>query len=638
MKTYAIDFEVYYDKEVGIKTLGVWHYLRHPLAKIYLMSIKGPDLEYVGPPEGAPWEKINGHRWVAHNYAFDGAVVNRLIELGVIPAHVRPADFNCTANMAVYFSAPRNLAGAAQELLDTAVSKDMRSWMKGRTWEEAVREGKAEALMDYGLRDSVICYRLWEKYSPQWPEFEQWLSHHSIMIGWRGVATDMEMLESSINTLQKIKWRAQQALPFHKPGAKGLSLVAFHQSCRDAGIEPPPTTAADDERCIKWEEEHTEITWVREMRIWRKANTALTKLLKLRDRTRPDGTVSFGLKYGGAHTLRWSGEGGFNMQNHNRDALVWSDEHGFETPDDYTGEIVRIDVREHLIPRPGKKFGIVDLEQIEPRTLAWISKDREFLKLCVSMSPYEAHARLYMGWTGGNLKKENKKLYALAKARVLALGYGAGWEKFIVMCRTYGIKPEEVLADPVSKQQLEGFLSSLARNKKAKGKITEFEGLDEVTQRIWVNAWLQVMDFRNKNQRTILKLWSELEYGFKSSEGETYEMGLPSGRELHYFNVTSTNGDWRAQTERGGDFEKFYGGKLCENLIQATARDVFAEGVRRVETAGYPVIFHVHDEVVTEINDESDLQIVIQLMSQTPAWLKGCPIAAAGEIADHYQK
>jgi len=41
------------------------------------------------------------------------------------------------------------------------------------------------------------------------------------------------------------------------------------------------------------------------------------------------------------------------------------------------------------------------------------------------MSPYEAHARATMNWTGGDLKKENKAMYALSKARILSLGYGA---------------------------------------------------------------------------------------------------------------------------------------------------------------------------------------------------------------------
>ncbi len=83
MNTYAIDFETYYDKETSITTLGTWHYLRHQNADIYMVAIKGPGVDFVGPPKMAPWDKIEGGRWVAHNYAFDGSCVERLHELGI---------------------------------------------------------------------------------------------------------------------------------------------------------------------------------------------------------------------------------------------------------------------------------------------------------------------------------------------------------------------------------------------------------------------------------------------------------------------------------------------------------------------------------------------------------------------------
>ncbi|MEO7099078.1 MAG: hypothetical protein ABI162_06930 [Luteolibacter sp.] len=297
-----------------------------------------------------------------------------------------------------------------------------------------------------------------------------------------------------------------------------------------------------------------------------------------------------------------------------------------------------IDVRAHIVAHHGGVLGIVDLSQIEPRCLAWLCGDWDFLELVKTMSPYEAHARLFMNWTGGKLKKENPRAYSLAKARVLALGYGAGWEKFIFMCRTYGIMPEEVLADPVGPREKDAFVESLLRSKRQNGKLDEFAELDVLGQRIWVNAWLQVMDFRNRNVK-ILNLWRKLEAGFKASVVDgTYEMGLPSGRSLWYYGINSIEGQWKAQTERGGKFEKFYGGKLCENLIQATARDVFGECIRRLEEQVAPVLFHVHDEVILGLEDTSQLGKAIQIMSMTPAWLPGCPISAEGHCSPRYTK
>jgi hypothetical protein len=163
MKTYAIDFETYYDKETSITTMGAWHYLRAPSADIYMVSIKGPDVNYVGDPKKAPWDKIDGHRWVAHNYAFDGAVVERLHELGVTTA--QPKDFFCTANLSAFMGAPRNLAGASKQLLGVDLSKDPRSGMKGKTWQEVKDTEQGKEFLEYAMKDAERCYDLHETFS-----------------------------------------------------------------------------------------------------------------------------------------------------------------------------------------------------------------------------------------------------------------------------------------------------------------------------------------------------------------------------------------------------------------------------------------------------------------------------------------
>jgi DNA polymerase len=228
--------------------------------------------------------------------------------------------------------------------------------------------------------------------------------------------------------------------------------------------------------------------------------------------------------------------------------------------------------------------------------LAWLCEDHELLRQLHQGVPlYEAHARATMGWTGGTLKKENPELYALAKARVLGLGYGCGPAKFVEVARTMA-------------------------------GIT-------ITPQV---AARTVESFRGSN-RKIVALWNSLQNDFRRSAGGDFVVELPSGRKLTYRDVSSAGG-WTARVERGGRRIPFYGGKLCENLVQALARDVFADSLLRLNRQGVHVVFHVHDEAVCEVPPDTDPHEIERIMSITPDWLAGCPLAAEAVVTNRYCK
>jgi DNA polymerase len=86
---------------------------------------------------------------------------------------------------------------------------------------------------------------------------------------------------------------------------------------------------------------------------------------------------------------------------------------------------------------------------------------------------------------------------------------------------------------------------------------------------------------------------------------------------------------------------KFHGAKLVENLVQATARDVLADMVLRIEASCVPVVMHVHDEVIAEVPaDEADaaLSIITRQMSTAPFWMPSLPVACEARIAEVYGK
>jgi DNA polymerase len=94
---------------------------------------------------------------------------------------------------------------------------------------------------------------------------------------------------------------------------------------------------------------------------------------------------------------------------------------------------------------------------------------------------------------------------------------------------------------------------------------------------------------------------------------------------------------------RNGQLRDFqlWGGILTENMSQGLARDIFSDMMIRVDAAGFPVILHVHDEMVCEVPEaqaEEALAQIMEIMSTPPSWIPDIPVAAEGHICDLYSK
>lgn len=82
-----------------------------------------------------------------------------------------------------------------------------------------------------------------------------------------------------------------------------------------------------------------------------------------------------------------------------------------------------------------------------------------------------------------------------------------------------------------------------------------------------------------------------------------------------------------------------YGGLAFENIVQAIALDLLENGIVLAEENGYPVIGHVHDEIITEkIRGSSDVRFFEELICRLPAWAKGLPLTASGFVGKRYRK
>ncbi len=611
-KIICLDYETYFDDECSVKTLGNWAYTRHPKFDAYMLSAYDGEQSWVGHPRDFNWSALEGATLVAHNAGFDKSVTDSLTEKNLAPAIPNP--WVCTANMAAYLVYERSLAAALWQLEGIRVTKTLRDDMKGKVFSELSAEEQL-AFANYAKADAIHCWNLYAKHSHKWPQFERDLSDLTIKQSLRGGAINVELLEKYRGVLKLAIWKLAKTLPWmENEDAKPTSTKAIAAECRKVGIPCPPVKSHDggEEAFAEWEATYApKFAFVAGVGRYRSLNKLAGTLDTINDRLRPDGTIDFSLLYFGAHTGRWSGGGaGLNMQNLRKEPLYFKDGVEVQTEDESD---TAVDVRALFIPRTGKKFIICDLSQIEPRVMAWLIGDQQFLDfVAAGQSPYEAHARATMKWTGGSLKKENADLYKLAKARVLGLGYGCGDEKFIDVARDMAglvVTPEE---------------------------STE-----------------TVRSFREQNP-LITGLWDTLDADFKNSRNSDFEVELPSGRCLTYRKVQRES-RLKLNKKTGEKVSRFvhtaligktgrlmrqetYGGKLTENLVQAASRDVFGLHLLGLEENFGDVIFHVHDEAIVEVDADVTVAEIEKAMSVAPDWLAGCPLAAEGKEAALYLK
>lgn len=639
-RNISLDSETFYNDLCSVKPLGPWAYTRHPQFDCYMLSLHDGEETWVGHPRDFNWDSLAGNVILSHNAAFDQEVYLALAESGKAPAPAY-AEWHCTANMTAYLTGQRSLAGAVEKLFGQKLSKQVRNDAKGKTWDDMVRDGSAAEMLKYAGDDAVWCWRLWDKFNHQWPDHEKELSRMTIEQGRHGVRIDVGLLNDGIHIMQGVIMRATDMLPWVRRGKAPASPIGIAEECRAAGIPCPPVKAHDPEAAEEWVEQYApQLPWVQALKDLRRAKKMLATLETIKLRLRPDDTMPFSLLYFGAHTGRWAGTGGLNMQNLNKDSLF-----GFT-------------IRDLFIARPGKKFVIADLSQIEPRCLNWVIGNEPLLERIRAGEPiYEAHARLAMGWTGGRLKKENPKLYALAKAQVLALGYGAGWEKFITMALSpaYGnmdlcAEDEQVaLANSVDRQI---YVDEETKEKYFLVPERIGPGEDVIGMREPVygaNARRIVQGFRNANP-LITGLWNSLQQQLQDAVGGDFVMTLPSGRELRYEGVTrkrkrmldKKTGEvrerWVLEAAVEGFQTKLYGGILTENCIQAIARDVFCDGLLRLRAAGHTPLWTVHDEAIVEVDENVPVSDITRLMTVAPDWMPGLPVEAEAVESRKYLK
>lgn len=612
----AFDTETFYNKEVSIKTLGNWAYTRHPQFECYLISVYDGKDSWAGHPKDFDSEKwLAGNVILSHNAGFDISVYQSLLEKGIL-SPVDIPEWHCTADMSAFLCGYRDLKNATKYLLGAELSKKVRGAAEGKNFAyfHAHPEEWRE-MRKYAVSDVYYCWKLWDLFSTDWPEFERRLSDAGVYSAMHGVMINWALLDSYRDAVSAALQEVRGKIPWVATGEPPTSPVSIAKACQEAGLSLPPVKYQDEEGYQRWLDDNAEkAPWVSAISEHRKVNKMLSFLDSVRVRRRTDDRIDAQLLYYGAHTGRWSGSlgeksAGINLQNLRKEPLVLPDGTG-------------VHQRHLFVPRLGYKFVIADYAQIEARVLNWLAGNTELLSLLTEqgMNIYEAHARSTMGWTGGVLKEEDPKKYALAKARVLMLGYGAGWVKFqSTAFKLLGMKLSE---------------------EEARQIVTDFRETNPLICALWAALGDQIREA----------------HSWKEEAERRVDIILPSGRRVTYYEVEMTRVTReRPKKDNPEEMESYlateytarlgpyrrrvYGGLATENLVQATARDIFAHGLLALLDRGWAVPIHVHDEVVVEVPYGVPAEeVVAVLKGAAPEWAEGCPIDVEAGDALHYQK
>lgn len=289
-------------------------------------------------------------------------------------------------------------------------------------------------------------------------------------------------------------------------------------------------------------------------------------------------------------------------------------------------------IRTAFVASDGNVLIDADFSAIEARVISWLAGEEWRLDVFRTHGKiYEASAAQMFGVPIERIKKGNPEYALRAKGKVaeLALGYQGSTGALINM----------------------GALDMGLHEDELPDIVTRWRESNSNIQRLWWafnNAAVDVI----QNGGTKCVRYCTFAREYDAAQDRVYmTIQLPSGRKLYYVNPSIGKNRWDSdsivyhgmdQSTKKWKSLETYGGKLVENCVQAIARDCLAEAIERLEAAGYPIVFHIHDEVVIDIQPIIDpehlLRNVIDIMSVPISWAPCLPLAADGWVGAFFKK
>lgn len=644
MSVLAIDIETYSD--IDLTKSGVYAYSDSPNFTILLFAYAFDDeptrIVDIASGEELPKSVLDALTneaitKTAFNAAFERICISRF--LGI---HLSAASWVCTAVQSAMLALPLSLDGVG-EVLDITLKKLKEGTDLVRFFSMPCKATKANGgrtrnlpgdapekwarFKEYCVRDVEAEREIREKLrNYPIPDSEMELYRLDQEINDRGILVDRELVacavECDLQYKEQTTRRAYELTGLENPNS--VSQVKDWLAGRGVDAE------SLDKKAVKelMPEADGEVLEMLKLRLLM-AKTSVKKYQAIERSVCSDGRVHGLLQFYGANrTGRWAGRlvQVQNLpQNHIPDLGLARDlikKRRFEDIDllyDSTPGVLSELIRTAFVPRPGCRFIVADFSAIEARVIAWLSGENWRLDVFKTHGRiYEASASAMFGVPIEQITK-GSPLRQKGKIAELALGYGGSVGALTAMgALDMGLTEEEL--QPLVNQW-----------RAANPHITKYWWDCDAA------AFTAVQD---KTEATVGRVT------FSWRSGILF-ITLPSGRKLSYIKprlATNRFGRTGLTYEGVGESKKrlrieTYGPKLVENIVQATARDLLAEGMLRLRNAGFDIVMHVHDEAVIEVpHGASSVEEVCRIMAEAPAWADGLPLRADGYECDFYKK
>ncbi len=369
MELVTLDFETYYDKDYSLPKLTTEEYINDPRFQIIGVAVKYGDKppQWYSPGDDLNLSSIladlNNHMVLCHNTMFDGAILSW--KLGIRPKFL--LDTLSMARAVLGGTERHSLAALAERYGLGAKGKEVLD-AKGKRLED-FSPAELTQYARYCMNDVELTYRLFKKLGAGFPQDELRTIDMTLRMYTDPVLRlDQQTIQREIDLEQQRKDNLLASLGGGVQAKELRSNDKFAEVLRQLGVNPPTKVSAktgkttwafaknDADFKALMEHDDPAVRAAVEARLGHKSTQKATRAARFMGIAKRMGTLPVPLAYYSAHTGRYGGTDGINMQNLPRASR--------KDPDSGL-------LRKAIVAPPGHKLVVADLSQIEARLLVW---------------------------------------------------------------------------------------------------------------------------------------------------------------------------------------------------------------------------------------------------------------------------